>query len=375
MNILFLTKHELTWGSSKERIGNFLPYLVQKHKVHHLYVIPNKISRFWIGEKKSVSYLYFKMLSFFHHRIMRYVKFIQILKKAHLYDLIVIQKVTLPGFFLKMLQMKNNHLIFDVDDYCFIPQHLSFFKRLHMRWQLYQSPQVLKYYKHLIMGNPTLKKQIEGSHSENNITILPTSIDTRLFHPTKERRVHKLTIGWIGSGENHLKHLKLLRKPFETLGHHYPFQFVLIGCMGSIKIKEMFQSKIYSCRVIDWLPSAELAKEIQHFDIGVMPLVNDEVARSKCGFKALTYMASGVATLVSPVGINTDIIRDGQNGFLASNETEWFQKLILLIQNPQLRHTLGAEGRKTVQEKFSLENNANIFLQLLEKVGKADCNR
>ena len=95
-----------------------------------------------------------------------------------------------------------------------------------------------------------------------------------------------------------------------------------------------------------------------------MPLENSEWERGKCGFKALQYMAMCIPAVVSPVGINTQIIQDGINGFLCQNNQEWFDKLDLLLRDENLRLRLGKKGRETVIDQYSVDSNLKNFLSL-----------
>jgi glycosyltransferase involved in cell wall biosynthesis len=111
-----------------------------------------------------------------------------------------------------------------------------------------------------------------------------------------------------------------------------------------------------------------LAEEMAEFascDIGVYPLWNDEWAKGKCSFKAIQFMATGVPVVASAVGVNTEIIQDGVNGFLATSEAEWCDKLAWLIEDPSLRRRIGAAGRETVEREFSLLVNAPKLLEAL----------
>ena len=103
-------------------------------------------------------------------------------------------------------------------------------------------------------------------------------------------------------------------------------------------------------------------------DIGVMPLPDDQWSRGKCGLKALQYMALGVPTVCSPVGVNTEIIQDDENGLIASTEDEWVEKLTRLLRSAELRGRLGRAGRETVDARYSAEVQAPRVFQIIESV-------
>jgi glycosyltransferase involved in cell wall biosynthesis len=75
-------------------------------------------------------------------------------------------------------------------------------------------------------------------------------------------------------------------------------------------------------------------------------------------------MALGMATVMSPVGVNTEIIDQGVNGFLVSGKEEWKSKLQLLLENPALRMQLGNAGRKTIEERYSVKANSSKYIKL-----------
>jgi len=83
-------------------------------------------------------------------------------------------------------------------------------------------------------------------------------------------------------------------------------------------------------------------------------------------------MAVGVPVIASEVGVNREIIEDGVNGFLAASEQEWCDKLSLLLKNPELRREIGLAGRKTVEERYSLDVNAPKLLQSLQDVCRVE---
>ena len=100
-----------------------------------------------------------------------------------------------------------------------------------------------------------------------------------------------------------------------------------------------------------WRAKTEV-DDLQPIDIGVMPLPEDKWSKGKCGAKALQFMGMGIPTVCSPVGVNTEIIQDDQNGFFASTEDEWVDKLSRLLRSAELRRQLGRPGAGGGTEVF-----------------------
>jgi glycosyltransferase involved in cell wall biosynthesis len=116
-----------------------------------------------------------------------------------------------------------------------------------------------------------------------------------------------------------------------------------------------------------WDKDTEI-EDLNNIDIGIMPLYNNEWEKGKCGFKGLQYMSLEIPTIMSPVGVNTEIIQDGLNGFLAKTEQEWFGKLAKLIENKELRNKLGKAGKQSILEKYSVEANKHKYLDVFSSV-------
>jgi glycosyltransferase involved in cell wall biosynthesis len=113
-----------------------------------------------------------------------------------------------------------------------------------------------------------------------------------------------------------------------------------------------------------WSADSEV-EELSHFDVGMMPMPDDEWAKGKCALKALQYMAMGVPTICSAVGANCEVIRHGENGLLAKSEQEWIANLESLIDDAALRGRLGREGRRTVEERYSMKSCAELFAKVV----------
>jgi glycosyltransferase involved in cell wall biosynthesis len=120
-----------------------------------------------------------------------------------------------------------------------------------------------------------------------------------------------------------------------------------------------------SLEFLKWKKETEI-QDLAKMNIGVMPLQHDIWSEGKCGFKGLQYMALEIASIMSPVGVNSLIVEDGINGFLAQSTEEWKEKLIRLLENKDLRINLGKNGKRTIEERFSVNANKEKYLNLFK---------
>jgi glycosyltransferase involved in cell wall biosynthesis len=112
---------------------------------------------------------------------------------------------------------------------------------------------------------------------------------------------------------------------------------------------------------------AQEVNDLQNFDIGVMPVWDDDWTKGKCAFKIIQYMAVGASVVASLVGVNKEVIKDGENGFLAADEEDWLKKLSLLIDNVNLRDRFALKGREKVEKEYSVKITAPKFVAILEQ--------
>jgi len=212
----------------------------------------------------------------------------------------------------------------------------------------------------VLAGNEYLADYARARNS--NVAVLPTCVDTTVFAPRATPAPPGATpvIGWIGTHST-TRYLKSLAAPLRRLAATDKFVLRLSGTAEPVHL--------------DGVTTVEepwrMDREVELFntcDIGVYPLPDDEWARGKCGFKAIQFMACGVPVVAAAVGVNREIIQDGVNGFLASNEEEWTAALKRLIADPDLRRRIGAAGRRTIEERYSLAVHAPRLASLLSEL-------
>ena len=105
-------------------------------------------------------------------------------------------------------------------------------------------------------------------------------------------------------------------------------------------------------------------EDLAGINIGLMPLPDDEWAKGKCGLKALQYMALGIPVLLSPVGVNPQIVAHGEQGFYCTTKEDWIHYLQLLFHDREMLKKMASTTRQHVQSNYSVQSNAREFLLL-----------
>lgn len=204
-------------------------------------------------------------------------------------------------------------------------------------------------------GNQYLKTFAERYNSST--FLIPTTIDTK-YHVAKKTENKTLIIGWTGTHSTE-KYLASLVPLLKNLENQYDFIFRVISNHNPNLDLKAFE-------YVQWNKDSEI-DDLTQFDIGVMPLEDDIWAKGKCGFKGLQYMSLAIPTIMSPVGVNSDIIVSGKNGFLCDSPSSWEKTITDLIINHNLRETIGKEGQKTVTQHYSVmaisEQYSSLFSQ------------
>jgi glycosyltransferase involved in cell wall biosynthesis len=275
------------------------------------------------------------------------------------FDIIFIQREASflgTSFFEKRAFKSGARVIFDFDDSIWLADTSPGNKK----WEKIKKPQKffrnLLYSHKVIAGNEYLGKKARAVNS--NVVIIPTTIDTSVHKPMPELR-HKdvVVIGWSGSIST-TKHFDVIVPVLVKLKEKFRdrIKFKLLGDAG-------YSNPLIEIEAIAWSADTEVAV-LNTFDIGLMPLPDDEWSNGKCALKALSYMACGIPTVMSAVGVNKELVSiELPNAFLANNESEWYDILCRLIEDNILRSNVGYRARETVIEKYSVNANKEKYLE------------
>lgn len=253
----------------------------------------------------------------------------------------------------KVLRRK---FIYDFDDAIWLPNYSEQNAKFERLKNYKKVNKVMAWADTVTAGNEYLKNY--ALQFNQNVHVLPTTIDTENHH--NQKTVHSkspVVIGWTGSHTT-AQYLAIILPILKRLEDEFIFEFRVIS-------NENPKLDLRNFSFTKWNKETEI-KDLAEINIGIMPLKDDKWAKGKCGFKALQYMALEIPCVISSVGVNTAIIEDGKNGFLAEDVNAFYDKLKVLLQSQSLRESTGLAGRKRIIDQYSVNANKETYLALFK---------
>ncbi len=339
-------------ASSRLRTYQYLP--LWNEQGHSIKVAPFFNEKYLVKFYSSQEHDFLNVLGCYFRRLYFYLL-------AFRYDKVLIEKELfpfLPAWAEYLLSKLGKGYIVDYDDAFFhnYDLHPKSWVRFFVRSKI---DRVMAYANLVFVGNQYLYQRAERAGAKR-IILLPTVIDPIRYQlePQSSADQPLPTIGWIGSPST-LKYLLSMLPILEKLHQVHAFRLIVVN---DPKTKLDYSG---SFEIIPWSEDTEVAS-IQKMDIGIMPLEDSPWERGKCAYKLIQYMACGKPVVATPIGMNTEVVKQGKNGFLASTEQEWIDSLTQLLTNSPLRQSLGANGHRLIQEKYTLQKNFEILKKELQ---------
>ncbi len=213
----------------------------------------------------------------------------------------------------------------------------------------------------VIAGNSVVAEWF--AHHCPDVTIIPTAVDTERFRPAERGAGEAVVVGWSGTSGN-----------LGTLDMVWPALIDLLGARRRVRllitsdrrpdVPAGLEDRI---DYVPWSPDNEVSA-IQDMDIGLMPLADDPWSRGKCSYKMLLYMSCGVPVVASPVGMNAEVLGQGEVGLAAARESDWREALFALADDAELRARQGREGRRIVESRYSRRQVAERLATCLKRI-------
>lgn len=336
--VLFLTVGDRHSPGTRLRALAYGPHLESRgHRVEVLFPLgsdPNRLRR---------------------RRVLRPVELVRDLTAAARADVAVVYRKTFPGVTAKLLRRLSTKVIFEFDDAVYLPspdEPQDELTRSRYRRNFRSTVDAADL---VIAGNRHLAGEVVHRRTE----VLPTAVDLSVFRPKPGSTSGKeCVLGWIGTTGNLPQWSRLL-----------PIFERILASDPKVRFKVVSNGDPPVCGLPLDFERFTIAREaacLEDFDIGLMPLEDTPWNRGKCSYKALQCMAMGLPVVLSPVGMNREVVDEGVSGCFAGSEDEWVAALLRLTGDETLRSRIGGAARTVVEERYSLDRVGSTMADLVD---------
>jgi glycosyltransferase involved in cell wall biosynthesis len=358
MKALFLTKYSIMGGSSKHMVYSYLEFY--RESGIECVVSPLFDDRYFGFRDLQRPANVREIVSNAGYFSVRFMKRIWEMIFASEFDVIVLEKELIPyiPFGLeRILRIVQPKIVTLYDD----AVHVAYWnhpQRLVRTMCRNKIEKVIRSSYQVVVWNKNIGEFARRYNP--NVSIVNTGIDLRRYRIKSSCNAYdgeRVVIGWMGT-PNSFPYIANLEGVFRKLSDRYNVELRIV----SSKEYQTLNIPVVNRK---WSIDTEV-DDLCSFDIGIMPLVDDEWTRGKSSYKAVQYMGVGIPVVCSPVGVASEIVQDGVNGFLASTPEQWFDRLALLIERRDLRQLQGLEGRRMVEDTYSIQAVAPHLISILK---------
>ena len=211
----------------------------------------------------------------------------------------------------------------------------------------------------IVGGNNHLIQKALECGTKGKTQVIPTCVDIKAYPPKRNYKTdNNLTLVWIGSSST-LQGLDRFRSALEEMGKSVPKLKLKLICD---KFLSFINLETTHCAWSEATEAIELAKA----DIGISWIPDDPWSQGKCGLKLIQYMAAGLPVIANPVGVHSEMISQGKNGFLVNSTDDWIEAANNLKNDQSMREELGINGRRYVEQLYSVEYGTKAWLDILK---------
>jgi glycosyltransferase involved in cell wall biosynthesis len=257
-----------------------------------------------------------------------------------------------PAFLEKAIA-RRKPIIYQLDDPLFVPyrspsngywSYLKFFGKIK---------EIIRISTVVMVNSSHIRHYAEQYNS--NVYQVPSVVDLDKFaYSESDQERNPVTVGWSGSPTT-IRNVKMIERPLKEISDTGLCDIKLIG-------SEDFGLKGVKYHAKKWDSETEV-DDLRRIQIGLVPLPDDNPWNPyKFIMKTAQYMALGVVPVGTPMASNTEVIRNGENGFLASSDDEWVESITTLLHDPELRKSMSKAAAKDAIAKYSLQANAETII-------------
>ena len=281
------------------------------------------------------------------------------------YEAVVLQRKLLPGWQFSLLRKRAKRLIFDFDDaVLYRDSHDA--RGPYCRRRAQRFARVVRASDVVVAGNTFLAYCAVRQHVRpERVVVIPTCVEPGRYGVREFSAPGSggpLELVWLGSSST-FKGMEQSVAIWDGLGREVAGVRLKVisdrfGALGAMPIVEK-----------KWRLVSEF-EDLAGSDVGVSWVPDDLWSRGKCGLKVLQYQAAGLPVVTNPVGVHPELVRSGENGFLATTPREWLTAVRALGEDAGLRARMGAAARHSVERSYSVAVWSRAFVAAVTGEGE-----
>jgi len=360
MNLLVFTKYSYEGPSSRYRFYNYQNSFLENN-------IEMDIKPLFDKHYFNTMCKWHKMFVVFISYVKRVFFISQLVLFPKKYDVVLLEYELLPYFpawFEYLFAKRGVRYIVDYDDAIFhkYDNHQNIIVQQIIGNKI---AKVMAYAQTVIVCN--LYLETYARQYNKNIVTIPTVVQLEKYiekmKNAQEKDGDTFTIGWIGSWTTGVYVLDVLPQMKAFVKKYENVRFHLVGF--DAKLLSEGQKKEAHIEVIAWSDESEI-DEILDFDVGMMPLPDDAWSKGKCGFKLVQYMSCKKPVIASAVGVNCTLVKEGINGLLITDASEWFNAFEKLYLDKELRDKMAQNNFKKIEKEYNNTIHSQRYVDLLQ---------
>jgi len=221
----------------------------------------------------------------------------------------------------------------------------------------------------ILVSNKATKEIMKSYYKidEEKISIVPNGVDLTFFK-SKNKDPKKIVFSGV---MYHHRGLDVLLDAAPKIVKEIPeTKLVLLGDGPEMKkLKETVKQKNLDSNVEfkGWIDRRDIPEHLSNASIGIGPLKRTAVTENALPIKVLEYMAASLPIIAKSGTLPDDVLKNNENGYFFENDFELSEKIINLLQNPELVEKMGKNSLNMVQ-KFSWEKIVKSIIDIYNKL-------
>ncbi len=234
--------------------------------------------------------------------------------------------------------------------------------RVHFASAEAQTLQLLAHLDLVLVSTPTIKAELEQLGIPARV--FRNAIDTEVVPPVRRPRFSLRKMLVMTGTRTHDADLRSIAKPLARFLVENPG--ITCTFLGPLELSSSLRG-LANVKRRELLPIAELYGYISEFDLCLVPLEKSVFNDCKSALKFIECGVVSVPVLASPRAEFRALIRDGENGLLASDEPEsWYQQLSRLRDDPSLLQRVSLGAFETVQREHTVTSRGDDLASFLQ---------